>query len=97
MTRFFLDLPVSIRVNRKSGWEHGGRTRDASSRGVFFYVDSSFVEGEPVEFILTVPPQITLGAPIRVHCAGRITRVDRHVTMQGVAATIDRYEFLREA
>jgi hypothetical protein len=95
--RFSLDLPIAIKFLDNGTYEVTGRTRDVSSRGVFFYVNSSITEGSPIEFTMTLPPEITLASPIRVHCTGKVVRVDKSAHGQGVAVAIDKYNFLTEA
>ena len=95
--RFSLDLPIAIKFLENGTYEVTGRTRDVSSRGVFFYVNSSITEGSPIEFTMTLPPEITLSSPIRVHCTGKVVRVDKSTLGQGVAVAIDKYDFLTEA
>ena len=49
--------------------------------------------------MLTLPAEITKGQAVRVKCLGKVIRVDKGLTSEnsvGVAATIDRYEFLRD-
>ncbi len=54
--------------------------------------------GSRLEFILTLPTEITLTGPVQVHCFGKVLRVDHGTGKQvGVAATIERYEFLRKS
>jgi hypothetical protein len=31
---------------------------------------------------------------VNIHCFGRVTRVEQHLETRGVAARIERYEFL---
>ena len=95
--RFSLDLPITVKFLDNGTYEVTGRTRDVSSRGVFFYVGSEINEGSPIEFVMTLPPEITLTDPIRVHCTGKVVRVDRTAHDQGVAVAIDKYDFVREA
>jgi hypothetical protein len=47
---------------------------------------------------LTLPPEITLTESIRVHCKGKVVRVDPQAGggRVGIAAVIERYEFLAE-
>lgn len=94
--RFSLDLPVAVRFLDDGTYEVTGHTRDVSSRGVFFYVDSGISEGVSIEFIMTLPSEITLTDPIRVRCSGKVVRVDRFSDKHGVAVAIDRYDFVRE-
>jgi hypothetical protein len=94
--RFSLDLPVAIKFLDNGAYEVTGRTRDVSSRGVSFYVNSEIRAGASIEFVMTLPSEITLTEPIRVHCFGKVVRVDRATDQQGVAVAIDRYDFVRE-
>src|SRR5882672_1529002 len=94
--RFSLDLPISVRFLDNDKLELAGHTRDVSSRGVFMYLDTEVKVGGPIEFVMTLPPEITLSNPIRVRCTGRIVRVDKLAQEQGVAAAIDKYDFVGE-
>lgn len=94
--RFSLDLPVSVKFLDDGAYEIAGRTRDVSSRGVFFYMNSVIREGTVIDFVMTLPSEITLTDPIRVHCSGKVVRVDRMEDEQGVAVAIDKYDFVRD-
>ena len=96
MRRFALQLPVDITFLHDGTSEVTGRTRDVSSRGAFFYVQSEISEGTPIEFVMTLPPEITLAEPVRVHCAGKVIRVDKSGGEQGVAVAIEKYDFVHE-
>jgi hypothetical protein len=58
--RFTLDLPISVKFLDSRSRELAGHTRDVSSRGVFMYLDSDISTGGPIEFVMTLPPEITL-------------------------------------
>ena len=96
--RFALRLPVTVRYGENSD-EHSAQTRDVSARGICFYVDSGIQAGSPIDFTLTLPPEITLTESIRVRCKGRVVRVESGGTnsKMAVAAVIDEYEFLADA
>jgi len=96
--RFALRLPVSVRYG-EDGEEHTAQTRDVSARGICFYVDSAIQAGSPINFTLTLPPEITLTESIRVRCKGRVVRVEggTPATKLAVAAVIDEYEFLADS
>lgn len=94
--RFSLDLPISVKFLDNGRQELTGHTRDVSSRGVFMYLDAEIKSGAAIEFVMTLPPEITLSNPIRVRCAGRILRVDKAEQEQGVAVAIDKYDFVSE-
>src|ERR1043166_10136642 len=83
--RFSLDLPISVKFLANGKRELAGHTRDVSSRGVFMYLDSEIRVGAPIEFVMTLPPEITLSDSIRVRCTGQVLRVDKSGHEQGVA------------
>jgi hypothetical protein len=60
------------------------------------YLDTNITAGAPIEFVMTLPPEITLADPIRVRCKGKILRVDKASEGQGVAVTIEKYDFVGE-
>ena len=92
--RFSLELPVKV-VDQEQGVTTA-QTRDVSSRGVYVYLGSEIAEGGPMEFVMTLPTEITLSDPIRVHCSGHVLRVEKLNGRQGVAVSIDRYDFMSE-
>lgn len=94
--RFSLELPISVKFVNNGRRELAGRTRDVSSRGVFMYLDTGISEGAPIEFVMTLPTEVTLAAPIRVRCTGKVLRVTRAEQEQGVAVAIDKYDFVSE-
>jgi hypothetical protein len=96
--RFALRLPVSVTSSEEGAPGKTAQTRDVSARGICFYLDSAVAAGSPIEFTLTLPPEITLTESIRVQCKGKIVRVDDAVSdgKMAVAAVIDEYEFLAE-
>ena len=94
--RFSLDLPISVKFLNNGSRELAGRTRDVSSRGVFMYLDTEITPGAPIEFVMTLPKEITMADPIRVRCTGKILRVDKSADAQGVAVAIEKYDFVSE-
>ena len=96
--RFVLDLPIAVKFLDNQPQDVTGNTRDVSSRGVFFYMDAKIDEGSPIEFVMTLPSEITQTEPIRVHCSGRVVRVeDETETEKGVAVAIEKYDFVKDA
>lgn len=96
--RFPLRLPVIVK-SPLGGIEAAALTRDVSSRGVCFFLESAIVEtGSFIEFTLTLPPEITMTESIRVRCRGRVVRVENtaYEGRTAVAAQIEKYEFLSE-
>ena len=94
--RFSLDLPISVKFLDNGRRELAGRTRDVSSRGVFMYLETEIQAGAPIEFVMTLPSEITLSDPIRVRCTGTVLRVDKSAQEQGVAIAITKYDFVNE-
>lgn len=95
--RFALKLPMTVRMDTGGGSTLDSQTKDVSARGVFFYLNSDVSAGSPIEFTLTLPPEITLTESIRVRCTGKVVRVDQGEGNQvGIAAAIDQYDFLSE-
>ncbi len=93
--RFNMNLPLTIRfLNGSRKMEQEARTRDVSFRGLYFVINSAFQAGMPVEFVLTLPKEVTLAGDVHIQCYGTVIRVDDHDNSRGVAARIDRYEFL---
>jgi hypothetical protein len=96
--RFALKLPVSVTCPGSDAPVAAAQTRDVSARGISFYVDSAIAPGSAIEFTLTLPAEITLTEAIRVHCKGRVVRLDEGnpAGKLTVAAVIEEYEFLPE-
>ena len=98
--RYDLTLPVSIRfaaenlVSRREG-----KTRDISTRGLYFVVAQEMQEGSEVDITLTLPAEITRGSDVFVRAQGKIIRVESRTedgeSRQGVAAVIERYDIIR--
>ena len=70
-------------------------SKDVSSHGVYFVVAKSLKSGSPLEIMMTLPPEITRGEPVRIRCQGRVQRSENiDEGRVGVAAKIERYRFL---
>lgn len=93
--RFLMSLPVQVHhKSAAESVEHRAVTRDVSFRGLYFLAPSSYPAGSPIEFILTLPKEITLAGDVHIRCYAQVVRVEAHDSASGVAARIDRYEFL---
>jgi hypothetical protein len=93
--RFTMALPLTLRLYNSSGAvEKQGETRDVSFRGLYFWTEEALEMGNPIEFVLTLPKEITMTRDVNIHCFGRVTRVENQQRARGVAARIERYEFL---
>ena len=79
-----------------AGFPLRGVTRDVSSRGAFVYLQSDATEGAPIEFLMTLPTEITLAEPIHVLCRGKVVRVEPSAAKPGIAVAIENYDFVGE-
>lgn len=99
--RFKLQLPLSI---TRAGTERvtlAGLTRNISSSGVLFTTEREPDLGGPIEYIITLNQE---GAqPVNLRCIGKVLRAERMESpaetgsrAYQIAATLERYEFVRE-
>jgi hypothetical protein len=98
--RYDLSLPVIIRVPvEKNDSARNGRTRDISTRGVYFTLDQDLDSGTELDITLTLPSEITQGSEVFVRAHGHVVRVDKRtddgLVHVGVAAVIERYDIIR--
>ena len=101
--RFPLHLPIKIH-REDSSTDTSGVTGDVSAAGVYIRADASLDVGSPVEFEITLPPEVTGGQEnVVIQCRGRVVRTDEpNVNAapgdnRGVACVIDSYEFVRNS
>jgi PilZ domain len=90
--RFDLKLPFELIRSGISTASRVGETKNVSSSGVLFKSGASLRIGEPVEYVITLPTSPTPGIQIRLRCMGKVVRV---VQENAIAATLERYEFVR--
>jgi len=96
--RFTMSLPLTVRSNGPAGAvERSAQTRDISFRGLYFITDTPYEPGNQIEFVLTLPKEITLAGDVNIRCSGLVVRVEPRDARSGVAARIERYEFLPTA
>jgi hypothetical protein len=93
--RFSMSLPLKVRFPAGDNFgEKQGRTRDVSFRGLYFTIEAPLEAGSSIEFVLTLPQQITLAGDVHIRCYARVLRIETNEAGRGVAARIERYEFL---
>jgi len=97
--RFKLQLPLSITRTGVERVTLAGYTRNISSSGVLFTAEREPDLGGPIEYIITLNPEGPQSVTIR--CIGKVLRSDRILPDDRnsnfqVAATLERYEFVRE-
>ena len=96
--RFTMSLPMRVLPLEGRDKELSVQTRDVSYRGLYFLADAKFDIGSEIEFVITLPEQITQSGDVNIRCQGQIVRVEPAKNGQvGIAAKIARYEFLPAA
>jgi c-di-GMP-binding flagellar brake protein YcgR len=98
--RYDLSLPVIIRVPAERVPDtQKGKTRDISTRGLYFVLDQDLEAGSELDITLTLPAEITHGSEVFVRALGKVVRVERRMedgsSRMGVAAVIERYDIIR--
>lgn len=96
--RFPLELPIKIHKDDSSS-DSKGITGNLSAAGVYIRADAALEMGSPVEFEITLPPEVTGGKEnVTLQCKGRVVRTDEAGNEgRGVACVIDSYEFVRNS
>lgn len=98
--RYDLTLPISVKnaAERLAG-KQDGRTRDVSTKGLYFVVQQDLQAGSELEITLTLPGEVTHGTDVLVRAQGKVVRVERRLEdgeeRLGVAAVIERYDIVR--
>jgi hypothetical protein len=98
--RFQLQLPLSIIRSGAARVELAGCTKNISSGGVLFTTEREPDFGGPIEYVITLTDN---GAQaVNLRCMGKIVRAGRVDPGRDgqfpyrIAATLERYEFVRE-
>ena len=71
------------------------KTAEVSSRAVYFFFAETLPVGTPLQFVLTLFPEVTESKPVQLTCGGHVLRADALPGRIGIAASIDHYEFER--
>jgi len=88
--RFELKLPLELVRTRTLREPRTTQTKNLSSNGVLFVADIEVPVGETIEYLITLPAE--KHTQVRLRCMGKVVRYDG---ANGVAATLERYEFVR--
>jgi hypothetical protein len=96
--RFALQLPVMVTAASGEQIKATAETKDVSSQGVCFYCEEEMPIQSEIEFMLTLPTQVTMTDPINVRCRGKVVRVENKAPEGkfAIAAAIDSYEFVAD-
>jgi hypothetical protein len=91
-------VPVRVPIKvRHDGSDHEGITRDLSSSGIFLYSESGMEPGSKLELVVMLPPGLGLGPGGWTLCQASVVRVEKSDGKgMGIAATLDRVEFVPE-
>jgi hypothetical protein len=90
--RFDLKLPVELIRTGAAPEPRIAETRNMSSNGILFIADVAVPVGEIIEYFVTLPVARATQRPVRLRCVGKVVR---HDGGNGMAATLERYEFVR--
>ncbi len=91
--RFNLRLPFQI-VNSGTNIKTSGETKNVSSSGVLFTSKDRVPIGDPIEYVITFPKPPGSRNSVRLKCVGKVLRQGPE---SAFAATLERYEFVRQA
>jgi PilZ domain len=91
--RFDLKLPIEFLHSGHETLLEGGETKNVSSCGVLFRSTGRVEPGDIVEYAITLPTT-SADIEVRLRCKGKVVRL---VAGLEVAATLERYEFVRQA
>jgi hypothetical protein len=93
--RFLMRLPMRVLPREVHNKELRANTRDVSYRGLYFLAEAKFEVGSQIDFVLTLPQKVPQSGEVDIRCFGKVVRVEIGTNgTTGVAAKIERYEFL---
>jgi hypothetical protein len=90
--RFDLRLPFEI-VAGGAKTKSKGETRNVSSCGVLFMSKTPVEIGASIEYMITLPKAPGTRSDVRLRCIGKVVRSEQQSRF---AATLERYEFVRQ-
>src|SRR5262245_40999626 len=93
--RVLLRCPLRL-YRRGYAQRFEGETRDVSSAGFYCMVRESFIPGDNLDCILTVPAEnfSRESGNVNLHCEVEVTRVDPKPAGYGVACRIHHYSLI---
>jgi|ERR1700719_995580 PilZ domain-containing protein len=98
--RYEVYLPVQVCLARRRPADfHTGQLRDVSRSGIFFHSHVELEPGTHVELTFSLPGEKERGTTVLVRASAKALRVNslpgEISPLYGVAATIDRLDFVR--
>lgn len=97
--RYDLALPAAIRVPIEiEGVSLTGKTRNISTRGVYFTINSELSAGAELDLMMTLLAKVTGGIEVLLRSTGQIVRVDQRpgIARVGVAVVFGSHEIVRK-
>ena len=94
--RFALQLPVRVIGDESGSVTQFARTRNISSGGVLLAAETEVPLGRTIEYVITLTN--VCGAEVGIRCLGKVVRLENSVSDSPgylIAATLDRYQFIR--
>jgi len=98
--RYEVYLPLQVCVSRKKPGEfHTAQLRDISRTGIYFHCNQPIETGAGIELTFALPTEKERGNSVLIRASAKALRVsqleDEVAPVYGVAATIDRIDFVR--
>ena len=98
--RYELSLPVIVRVPiDKEAASRTGKTRDISTRGVYFTIDNNLSAGTELDLTMILPAEVTGSTEVFIKATGKVIRVNKRSgngdQKVDVAAVFEMYEIVR--
>ena len=98
--RYEVYLPLQVCVSRKKPAEfHTAQLRDISRTGIYFHSNQPIEAGAGIELTFALPTEKERGNSVLVRASAKALRIseleDEVAPVYGVAATIDRIDFVR--
>lgn len=90
--RYSLSLPIEAIVGTHQD-SFQAVSENISGNGIYFVSQQPLAADDRILFVVTLSQNTFRPARTRIHCRGRVVRVDHRGTAYGVAAVIDQYYF----
>src|ERR1700737_1628553 len=78
--RFNMSLPLRIVPCGASKEELKTQTRDLSYQGLYFVAEAPMKKGSEIDFVITLPEEITMHSDVNIRCRGQVGRVQKEKT-----------------
>ena len=98
--RYDLSLPIIVRapIDKEAAFRTG-KTRDISTRGVYFTIDNNLSAGAELDLTMILPAEVTGDTEVFIRATGKVIRVDKRSgngdQKVDVAAVFEMYEIVR--